>query len=71
MLLLLNELIDKLYENSILFAKEYQILIENRSSCAEYLFERALIARDKAYGKKIFVRGLIEFTNYCKNDCFY
>jgi len=71
MLLLLNELIDKLYENSILFAKEYQILIENRSSCAEYLFERARIARDKAYGKKIFVRGLIEFTNYCKNDCFY
>ena len=23
------------------------------------------------YGNKIYVRGLIEFTNYCKNDCFY
>lgn len=23
------------------------------------------------YGNKIFIRGLIEFTNYCKNDCYY
>lgn len=23
------------------------------------------------YGDEVFVRGLIEFTNYCKNDCFY
>ena len=26
---------------------------------------------EKYYGKEIFVRGLIEFTNYCKNDCYY
>jgi len=35
------------------------------------LFEEARKVRDAHYGKKIFVRGLIEFTNYCKNDCFY
>ena len=23
------------------------------------------------YGKKVFTRGLIEYTNYCKNDCYY
>ena len=23
------------------------------------------------YGKDIYIRGLIEFTNYCKNDCLY
>ncbi|MEA5073079.1 MAG: [FeFe] hydrogenase H-cluster radical SAM maturase HydE [Eubacterium aggregans] len=23
------------------------------------------------YGKAIYIRGLIEFTNYCKNDCYY
>ncbi|SDX58404.1 [FeFe] hydrogenase H-cluster radical SAM maturase HydE [Eubacterium barkeri] len=23
------------------------------------------------YGKAIYIRGLIEFTNYCKNDCTY
>ena len=27
--------------------------------------------RDSIYGKKVFARGLIEFTSYCRNDCFY
>lgn len=26
---------------------------------------------DRAYGKRVFLRGLIEFTNYCRNDCYY
>ena len=25
----------------------------------------------KIYGNRVFIRGLIEFTNYCKNDCYY
>ncbi len=36
--------------------------------------ELFLVARKTAqsiYGNKIFIRGLIEFTNYCKNDCYY
>lgn len=32
---------------------------------------RAAALRDKVYGRRVFVRGLIEFTNYCKNDCYY
>lgn len=32
--------------------------------CAEGL-------REKYYGKKVYFRGLIEFSNYCKNDCYY
>ena len=27
--------------------------------------------RRKYYGKDVYTRGLIEFTNFCKNDCFY
>ncbi len=27
--------------------------------------------RQKYYGNKVYIRGLIEFTNYCKNDCYY
>lgn len=27
--------------------------------------------RRKIYGNDVYVRGLIEFTNYCKNDCMY
>lgn len=32
------------------------------------------LARETAtrqFGKQIYFRGLIEFTNYCKNDCYY
>ncbi len=27
--------------------------------------------RREHYGNKVYIRGLIEFTNYCKNNCFY
>lgn len=36
-----------------------------------YLAMRADAVRRKIYGKDIYLRGLIEFTNYCKNDCYY
>ena len=25
--------------------------------------------RDEQYGRRVFIRGLIEFTNICRNDC--
>lgn len=36
-----------------------------------YLHEKAREVADGIYGKAVYVRGLIEFTNYCKNDCYY
>ena len=36
-----------------------------------FLFEQARKAREKYYGKEVYLRGLIEFTNYCRNDCYY
>lgn len=40
----------------------------------EVIAQLALRARETArsiYGKKVYIRGLIEFSNYCKNDCLY
>lgn len=37
----------------------------------EELFAAARGVREKHYGLDVYFRGLIEFTNYCKNDCFY
>ena len=37
----------------------------------EYLAQTAAAVRQKHYGKDVYIRGLIEFTNYCKNDCLY
>lgn len=35
------------------------------------LFLKADRVRRLYYGDEVFVRGLIEFTNYCKNNCYY
>jgi len=35
------------------------------------LFAQARKVREENYGKSVYFRGLIEFTNYCKNDCYY
>ncbi len=35
------------------------------------LFSEADKIRRKIYGEDVYIRGLIEFTNYCKNDCLY
>jgi biotin synthase len=37
----------------------------------EALFAAAREVRERYYGKDVYFRGLIEFTNYCKNDCYY
>lgn len=37
----------------------------------ERVRSRAEAVRDEHYGRKVFLRGLIEFTSYCKNDCYY
>lgn len=68
----MKKLIDKLEQNRILSKEEFVFLIENRNSeTAEYLFKKAVKTRQKYYGNDVYIRGLIEFTNYCKNDCFY
>mgnify|MGYP001139003401 FL=1 len=68
----MKELIQKLKETQNLSKKEWISLIENRSvELSDYLFAQARKVRHQYYGKEIYVRGLIEFTNYCKNDCFY
>lgn len=67
-----KQLIDKLESARSLSEDEFTLLIEGRSpEIAEYLFERARTVRDAHYGRKVYIRGLIEFTNYCKNDCYY
>lgn len=44
--------------------------IENEDE-SDILFQRADSIRRDIYGDEVYVRGLIEFTNYCRNNCFY
>lgn len=66
----MRHLIDRLARNHKL-TKEEWIAIIAEGADKEYLFERARALAAKYYGKNIYVRGLIEFTNYCRNNCYY
>lgn len=65
-------LINKLSTTHSLELSEYQYLIDNRDSeSAELLARLADTQRREIYSDKVFIRGLIEISNFCKNDCLY
>ncbi len=68
----MRSLVDKLYNNKNLSQDELFNLIENRNDdVAEYLFSKAREVSQRNFGNKVFTRGLIEISSYCKNDCYY
>lgn len=68
----MRELIDKLYKEHRLKKEEYLLLLTKATKeDKEYLAMKAREVREKYYGKSVFIRGLIEVGNYCKNDCYY
>lgn len=65
-------LAEKLIRQGRLTKKEYVTLLETiTEEEKEALKHHAVFLRKKYYGDKVYVRGLIEFTNYCKNNCYY
>ncbi len=66
------KLIDKLRENKILSRTEFTKLLENLDeNSKEYLFNVAREVTNSVYGKSVYMRGLIEISNYCTRDCNY
>ncbi len=65
--------IDRLYGGDMLTKDEFVSLITHHGdeALSAYLFARARDVREAYYGKDVYLRGLIEFSNYCKNDCLY
>lgn len=65
-------LLDQLATEHSLSIAEYRSLILAESEIlAAKAAEKACAARDRIYGRNIFIRGLIEISNICKNDCLY
>ncbi|MCQ2533691.1 MAG: [FeFe] hydrogenase H-cluster radical SAM maturase HydE [Clostridia bacterium] len=67
----MKNLVDKLYETHNLEDSELKLLLEADGSIDEYLFSLSDKRRQEIYGKDVYLRGLIEITNYCKNNCYY
>lgn len=65
-------LADKLREHNTLTRDEFRELLSSRcEESAQYLYSLAREVREAVYGRDVYLRGLIEFTNFCKNDCLY
>ena len=68
----MKQLADRLIAEHRLSAEEYEKLIVGRDEeLAEYLAKAAVAEQKRIYGNEIFVRGLLEISNICKNDCIY
>jgi len=66
----IKETLKKLEHTHIAEPQELLQII-NDDSCDTQLFEAADRVRKSIYGNKVFIRGLIEISNYCKNNCYY
>lgn len=68
----MKEIILKLENERFLSDGEFRRLIEDDSEeTARFLTERADAVKRRVFSNKVYIRGLIEFTNYCKNNCLY
>ena len=68
----MKKIIDKLLNERSLSVSEYEALIENRTpEIQELLRCEADKIRKEIYGNRVFIRGLIEISNICKNNCYY
>jgi len=67
---LMHEMIDRLYLENNLSKEELAWLIDNiDEEHKELLFDYAVKTRRRYYGDKVYMRGLIEFSNICKQNC--
>ena len=67
-----QELVDKLEKDRDLTDEEFRsLLVCEDQYLDDYLSARARSVRERVYGKDVYLRGLIEFTNYCRNNCYY
>ena len=67
-----KKLIDKLELEHKLDKDEWISLLDSCSDeVREYAAEKARTVAQSVYGNDVFIRGIVEFSNVCKNDCYY
>lgn len=66
----MKSLIEKLEKQHTLSKEEFAELVAS-DQADDFLFQRAVAVRQEHYGNNVYIRGLIELSNYCKNNCYY
>lgn len=67
-----KDIADKLAADRNLSDEEFlEVICAPFGEIDELLAERAREVREKYYGKDVYLRGLVEFSNICRNNCYY
>ncbi len=66
-----KETVDLLKESHDLTESQLITLLDGDRQCKNYLYETARRTTDAIFGRTVYLRGLVEFSNICKNDCYY
>ncbi len=66
----ISKIISNLENTQEISDSELEFLIDGNYDTSE-LFSTSDKVRRRYYGTDVYLRGLIEFTNYCKNNCLY
>ena len=68
----MEKLIDKLHQKHTLTAEEYRsLLLCEDTTTNVYLQKKAQQTTIDRFGNAVFIRGLIEISNRCRNNCLY
>ncbi len=69
----ITDVVDIFLDTGNLTREQFVLLLEHARDPGVFmaLQQKAMELRRKYYGEKVYIRGLIEFTNYCKNNCYY
>lgn len=68
----MHKLLEKAYQTNDLTKEEITVLLENMTHAdREGLYNYALKTKQEYYGDKVYLRGLIEFSNICRQDYLY
>ncbi|CAC9928895.1 iron-only hydrogenase maturation rSAM protein HydE [Aedoeadaptatus coxii] len=68
---MIDEILKHYDDTGTLSDEDIRYILEHEDEAREPLFKKSREITERYFHKKIFVRGLIEFSNYCKNNCYY
>jgi biotin synthase len=69
---IVRKILDSLFQSHQAKGEELLFLLNHLDSeNQELLFKYAWETREMSYGNRVFMRGLIEFSNYCRRNCAY
>jgi biotin synthase len=67
----MRDIVNKLINDKEISKEEIVVLLKSEDNDRRYLFEKSKEIKEKYVGNKVYFRGLIEYSNICKKDCYY